>query len=436
VIIVDRALEQRERDGNPIRVGLVGAGFMARGTALQFLTAARGMELVAIANRNPERARAAWEFAGVDDARTAAGARDVDEAAAAGRHVYTDDPYALTEASGLDAIVEITGAVEFAAGVAVSAIEHGKHFVTMNAELDGTVGPALKRRADAASLIYTVTDGDQPGVTMNLYRFVRSIGVRPALCGNIKGLHDPHRTPTTQRGFAEQWGQDPQMVTSFADGTKISFEQAIIANATGMRVARRGMFGPTVEPGTPLEQVVPLFPSEALEQGPGIVDYVVGAAPAPGVFIVGTHDDPRQQHYLKLYKLGDGPHYLFYTPYHLCHFEIPLTVGRAVCLGDATLAADEIRVEVVTAAKVDLAPGDVIDGFGGYLSYGLAENAATATAERLLPIGLAEGCTVVRAVSADAVVHLDDVELPPGRLVDQLRAEQSPGATDQIQARS
>ena len=115
----------------------------------------------------------------------------------------------------------------------------------MDAELDGTVGAILKVYADKAGVVITNADGDQPGVEMNLFRFVKSIGVKPVLCGNIKGLQDPYRNPTTQEGFAKKWGQNPAMVTSFADGTKISFEQAIVANATGMTIGQRGMYGPT-----------------------------------------------------------------------------------------------------------------------------------------------------------------------------------------------
>jgi predicted homoserine dehydrogenase-like protein len=332
----------------------------------------------------------------------------------------------LCQASGIDAVIEVTGAVEFGARVALAAIQGGKHVVLMNAELDGTVGPILKRYADRAGVVFTDSDGDQPGVIMNLYRFVKGIGVRPVLCGNIKGLHDPYRNPTTQEGFARQWGMVPQMVTSFADGTKISFEQAIVANGTGMRVARRGMHGPTVPAGTPISEAVNWYPAEELLAGNGIVDYVVGAAPAPGVFVLGTHPSPVERHHLRLYKLGDGPFYCFYTPYHLCHFEVHNTVARAVLFGDATLAPlAGPMVEVITSAKVDLHPGQVLDGCGGYLTYGLAENADVVQAERLLPMGIAEGCRVMRRVAKDDVLTYDDVELPPGRLCDRLREEQA-----------
>jgi predicted homoserine dehydrogenase-like protein len=425
VILVDRALERLERDGTPLRVGMVGAGFMARGIALQILTATPGMRLVAIANRTLERAVDAFGQAGADRVEEVRSTPELERAASRGVPAVTRDPLLLAEARDVDVLVEVTGAVENAAPVVVRAIEAGKHVVLMNAELDGTIGPLLRRRADRAGVVYTNADGDQPGVTLNLYRFVRGIGVRPVLCGNIKGLHDPYRNPTTQAGFAEKWGQNPRMVTSFADGSKISFEQAIVANATGMRVAVRGMHGPTVETGTPVEQAASLFPLDELLDGPGIVDYVVGASPGPGVFVLGTHEHPAQRHYLNLYKLGEGPLYCFTRPYHLCHFEVPSCVARAALFRDATIApAGAPAVDVVAAAKVDLAEGDELDGIGGYHLYGLCENADAAGVERLLPLGLAEGCRLRRDVPRDQLLTYDDVEVPGDRLVDRLRAEQ------------
>jgi predicted homoserine dehydrogenase-like protein len=426
MILVDSALARRHQEGRPVKVAMVGAGFMGRGIALQISRSVQGMALVAIANRRIDEAARAYAEAGVEDVRRVETTAEIESVVASGGCAITEDALALCRAEGIDAVIEVTGAVEFGAAVVQEAIRHGKHVVMMNAELDGTLGPILKAHADQAGVVLTNADGDQPGVIMNLYRFVRGIGVRPVLCGNIKGLHDPYRNPTTQEGFARQWGQKAHMVTSFADGTKISFEQAIVANATGMRVARRGMFGPEVPAGTPITEAVDRYPLDALLQGDGIVDYVVGATPGPGVFVLGTHDDPRQQHYLNLYKLGTGPLYCFYTPYHLCHFEVPNTVARAVLFGDAAITPlGAPRVDVVTAAKVDLRAGEVLDGLGCYMTYGLAENSATAAAENLLPIGLAEGCRLKRDLPKDAVVTYGDVELPPGRLCDRLREEQN-----------
>lgn len=428
MIIVDRALEKRRRAGNPVRVAMVGAGFMGRGIALQIITAVPGLSLVAIANRHVGEARRAYREAGLPPEMVSAAETEAELQAAWQRRqvVVTDDALLLCRAGGIEVILEVTGTVEFAAHVALTAIQHGKHLVMMNAELDGTVGPILKAYADQAGVVLTNADGDQPGVTLNLYRFVRGLGVKPVLCGNIKGLHDPYRNPATQAAFAARWGQRPSMVTSFADGTKISFEQAIVANATGMRVARRGMWGPVVPAGTPLREAVQAFPVDELPQGPGLVDYLVGAEPAPGVFVLGTHAHPTQQHYLNLYKLGSGPLYCFYTPYHLCHFEVPNTIARAALLDDATIAPlGGPCVDVVAAAKIDLRAGQTLDGLGGYMTYGLADNSDVVRAENLLPMGLAEGCQLVRNVPKDQVLTWADVAPPAGRLSDRLWAEQN-----------
>ena len=348
-----------------------------------------------------------------------------------GRSVATEDANALAAADGVDVIVEVTGSIEYAANVVTTAIEAGKHVVQMNAELDGTLGPILKVKADKAGVIYSFSDGDQPGVQMNLLRFVRGIGVSPRLSGNVKGLHDPHRNPETQRSFAEKWGQRPAMVASFADGTKISYEQAIVANGNGFRVARRGMLGPDFSGGNPdaplvaLEETISSF-KEAIEASTaGLVDYVVGARPGPGVFVIGTHNDARQRHFLNLYKLGPGPYYCFYTPYHLCHFEVPSSIARAALFGDAVLAPlGGPVVGVVAVAKKDLADGDVVSEFGGFEAYGVAENQEVIDAEELLPLGLALGARLVRRVPRDRALTMADVEIPAGRLVDALYAEQ------------
>ena len=426
MIIVDQALQRRQAENNPVRVGMIGAGFMGRGIALQIHQYIQGMELVAIANRHLDGAVRAFQGAGVEKTMTAETSADIESAISRGGYAVTEDALALCRAGNIDAIIEVTGTVELGAHVALTAIENGKHVVLMNAELDGTIGPILKARADKAGVVITNADGDQPGVTMNLYRFVKSIGVKPVLCGNIKGLHDPYRNPTTQEGFARQWGQKPHMVTSFADGTKISFEQAIVANATGMCVAKRGMFGPTVDAGTHIKQAIDAYPVGKILDGPGIVDYIVGAEPGPGVFVLGTHDNPVQQHYLNLYKLGEGPVYCFYTPYHLCHFEVPLTAARAVLFHDAAISPmDKPCVDVVAAAKIDLKKGQALDGLGHYMTYGLCENSPTVINENLLPIGLAEGCTLKRDIPKDQVLTYEDIELPGGRLCDKLRQEQN-----------
>ena len=426
MIIVDKALAKRHADNNPIRVAMIGAGFMGQGIALQICQFVPGMELVAIVNRDKEKAKKAYFKADVPDPQEVTSVIQLEENIRNGVYSYTSDAMLVCKANGIDAIIEVTGAIEYAAAIVLAALEHKKHVILMDAELDGTVGPILKVYADKAGVVLTNADGDQPGVMMNLFRFVTSLGAKPVLCGNIKGLHDPYRNPTTQEGFAKKWGQNPAMVTSFADGTKISFENAVVANGTGMRVAKRGMHGPTVPAGTPLKDVLVEYPIADLLEGNGIVDYIVGAEPGPGVFVLATHDHPIQQHYLNLYKLGEGPLYLFYTPYHLCHFEAPQTIARAVLFKDAALTPiGKPHVEVVAAAKTNLKAGTVIDGLGQYMTYGLAENADTRESENLLPIGVAEGCILKYDILKDQVLTYNDVVIPEGRLIDRLRLEQA-----------
>jgi predicted homoserine dehydrogenase-like protein len=347
---------------------------------------------------------------------------ELEDCIARGQYAVTDDALLLCRAGGIDAVLEVTGTIEFGAHVVLAALDHGKHVITMNAELQGTLGPILKVYADKAGVVLTDSDGDQPGVIMNLHRFVTSIGCRPVLCGNIKGLHDPYRTPTTQEGFARAHHLTPNMATSFADGTKISFEMAIVANATGFRVGRRGMHGPTLPE---VHDAATFFPLDELLRH-GWADYIVGGRPSPGVFVLGYHDHTLQKHYLKLYKLGDGPLYTFYTPYHLCHFEVPLTIARTVLFQDAAVTplAGPV-VDVVAAAKRDLPAGETLDGIGFYMTYGLAENADIVRSEGLLPMGLAEGCRTKRPISKDQVLTYSDVDVPGGRLADRLRSEQS-----------
>ena len=422
MIIVDAALEKREKEGNPVRVGLVGAGYMGRGIALQLLTPMVGMQLVAICNRSLSEAGRAYREAGIEAVRTVDSAPQLEHAIANCQYAITDDPTLLCQAEGIDAIIESTGEIEFGALVAMRAIEHGKHVVLMNAELDSTVGPILKVHADRNGVVITNTDGDEPGVAMNLYRFVKTVGYRPVAAGNFKGMIDPYRTPETQKGFAEKYNQKPRMITSFADGTKLSMEATILANATTFRVAKRGMYGYRC---AHVKETLNLYPLDQLLNG-GLVDYILGAEPHTGAFVLGYNDHPTKRQYMNYFKMGDGPLYAFYTPYHLPHLQIATTVARAVLFHDPTVAPRGGPVcDVLTIAKRDLKVGEVLDGIGGFTCYGTIDNAEVTWRENLLPMGLSEGCRINRDIPKDQPITYDDVELPPGRLCDKLRAAQN-----------
>ena len=422
MIIVDTTLKKRQEQDDPVRVALVGAGYMGRGIALQIEKYITGMRLVAISNRTLSEAERAYKEAGVESIRKADSVAMMEDSVAMGKYAITDNAMLVCEARGIDAIIEATGDVEFSAIVAVEAIKNRKHIILMNAELDATVGPILKVYADRAGVVITNADGDQPGVMMNLFRFVRIIGYHPVLVGNIKGLQDYYRTPETQERFAAEHNLTPKMATSFADGTKISMENAVVANATGFKVGKRGMYGPRCDH---VNEAVNLFPSDQLLNG-GLVDYILGAEPGPGVFVIGYNEHPIRQNYMRYFKMGDGPFYVFYTPYHLPHLEVPLTAARAVLFHDATIAPLGAPVcDVITVAKRDLKAGEILDGIGGFACYGMIENSEVCQTENLLPMGLSEGCCLTRNIAKDQAIAYPDVELPPGRLADKLRVEQN-----------
>jgi predicted homoserine dehydrogenase-like protein len=423
MIIVDNALRAREEEGRPIRVGLIGAGFMAQGLANQIVNSVPGMELAAVYGRRLERAIDAVRYAGRDDVETVTTQDELEDAVRAGRPAATDDPYLLCRSEQIDAIVDVTGSVDFGARVALEAFEHGTHVIAMNAEVDATLGPILHAYAGKHGVLFSACDGDEPSLQMNLVRWVQGLGLVPRVVGNVKGLQDPYRNPDTQREFAEKWGQNPAMVTSFADGSKISFEQTIVANATGFKVLNRGMSRGVSFDGSPLD-LPSLYDVDEVRELGGIVDYTVGPS-AVKVFCLAEHPDPKQQHYLSLYKMGDGPLYPFWIPYHLPHFEAPNAIARVVLFGDSTAPPlGGPVVEVCAVAKRELKAGEALDEYGMFMTYGEAVNADEMCDRRYLPEGLVEGCTLRRDVAQDEVLTYDDVDLPADRVADRLRAEQ------------
>ncbi len=419
---LDRELAARAAAGRPIQVALVGAGATGRSIALQLLTPVPGIRLAAIINRTLEHAVRAYREAGAPTPRVVGTAADLEGAIQRGEFAVANDPAVAAGAGPIEVVVEATGTVEFAAGVALGTIRSGKHVVLVNAELDSTLGPILKAKADEAGVVLTDTDGDEPGVAMTLLRYLRSIGLRPVAAGNLKGMVDHYRTPETQRGFAERYGQDARKVTSFADATKLSMEATVLANATGFRVARRGMVGPACGH---VNEIAGLLPSDAM-LSTGLVDYALGAAPHTGAFVVVHEAHPAKRAHLAYYKMGDGPFYVFHTPYHLPHIQLASTIARAALAQDATVAPSNGPVcEVVTVAKRDLQAGETLDGVGGFACYGLIDNTAAARQDDALPMGLSEGCRVRRDVARAQLVRLSDVERPSGRLADALWAEQA-----------
>ena len=424
MILVDDALRARQEQGKPIRVGMIGAGFMARGLTNQIVNSVPGMKVVAIYNRRIERAIDAFTYASDELKPVVVETQDaLEDALRAGKPVVTQDALLLARSPHVDVLVETTGSVEFGSHVCLEAFKHGKDVVLMNAEIDATIGPLLQVYAKKYGVVLSACDGDEPGVQINLFRWVRGLGLIPRVIGNIKGLQDPYRNPTTQKGFAEKWGQNPAMVTSFADGSKISFEQTIVANATGFVVKSRGM-SRGQEYRDDVMSIGKLYDIDELRELGGIVDYVVGT-PLTKVYCLAEHPDPKQQHYLSLYKMGEGPLYSFFLPYHLVHFEVPNAIARVALFRDsiAKPLAGPV-VEVCAVAKRDLKAGEVLDDYGCYMTYGEAVNSPEMRQNRYLPEGLVEGCTLLHDIPKDQVITYDNVTLPADRVADRLRAEQ------------
>jgi predicted homoserine dehydrogenase-like protein len=420
--MVDTALIQRENSGRPIRVAIVGAGPSARAVALQLGTPVPGIRLVAVSNRTAAHAERAFREAGFSEWRHVDSAAQAEASISSGVPVLAGDPSVLALCNAVDVVIEATGTVNFGAGVVLDAIQHGKHVVLVNAELDSTLGPILKSKADSAGVVLTHTDGDEPGVAMTLLRYLRSGGLKPVAAGNLKGMVDYYRTPETQRSFAEKNGLDARKVTSFADATKLSMEAAVLGNATGFSVGRLGMYGHQC---ADVREMANLLPAQQMLTT-GLVDYALGASPHTGAFVIVYEDSPLKKKQLAYYKLGDGPFYVFYTPFHLPHVQIASTVGRAALYSDPTVApAGGPVCEVVAVAKRDLKAGERLDGVGGFSAYGLVDNSRSARESNALPMGLSEDCILLRDVSRDKVISFDDAKFPEPRLADKLWQEQN-----------
>jgi predicted homoserine dehydrogenase-like protein len=198
-------------------------------------------------------------------------------------------------------------------------------------------------------------------------------------------------------------------------------EATVLANATGFKVGKRGMYGHSC---AHVKDVVKLFPLELFKEG-GLVDFVLGAEPHTGAFVVGYSDHPIKQQYLDYFKMGEGPLYVFYTPYHLPYLQISTSVARAALFQDATVAPLGKPVcEVITVAKRDLNKGEVLDGIGGFTCYGMIDNYDACRKEHLLPMGISYGCRLKNDVRRDQAISYSEIDVPEGRLCDRLRVEQ------------
>lgn len=422
MIIVDTALAEREASNRPVRVALVGGGYMARCIALQFVTSAKGMRLVAIANRSIDKARRAYSDAGIPNASKVETPSELERVVEGGGYAITDNAEAACRAGTVDVVIEATGHVEFGTSVCLDAIQHGKHTILIGAEIDASVGPILKAYADRAGVVFSYTDGDEPGVAMNLYRFVDSMGYRPVLMGQLKGFLDRYRNPDTQLELATRLGQNPAVLACFADGSKLALEAAIMGNGSGFVPKVRGMQG---YPCGHVNDMLNSFTPDDFA-GEGYVEYALGAAPHTGAFVICHNDHPEKRKLMAYLKMGEGPLYMFYQPFHLPPWQITHSVARAALFKDPTITPRGAPVcDTVSYAKRNLKAGERLDGVGGFTCYGLVERYEICRRENTLPIAVSLDCRMKCDIAKDQPITYNDVELPHGRLVDRLRAEQA-----------
>ncbi len=403
-------MEDLEREGTPIGVGLVGAGQMGQGFIAQ-VGKIPGMEVVAAADLDLKRVTETFQSMGLEPVEGTDGRP--------GRPKVTDDAVELSRSESVDVVVEATGMPEIGARVAFEAINSNKHIVMLNAEADVTVGPILGRMARSAGVVYTGSAGDEPGAIMGLYDFARSLGFKVVVAG--KGKNNPlelSATPETVAEEATSEDMNPKMLASFVDGTKTMVEMAAVANATGMSPDKPGMHGPEETDPERLGSVFSLEEEGGILSSYDTVDYVRGVA--PGVFIVVRTEEGPVRETMRYLGQGSGPNHVLYRPYHLTSLETPMSVARAFIYGEPTIVSKWVpTAEVVAVAKRDLRVGQKLDGIGSAGYYGYVYGAAEA--KEMLPLGLAEGARVKRPVERGNVIRGEDIEQKETSFVVSLR---------------
>jgi predicted homoserine dehydrogenase-like protein len=417
-------LQQREAEGNPIRVGLVGCGHMGSGM-VHITHQMVGMETLAIADVAPARALETWRklgFSNADVCVTNDRGR-AEDALHAGKRVLTEDSVMLAQLEGLEAVVEATGSTEVGARVAWTGILSGHHVIMLNVETDVTVGPLLHRLARKSGCVYTAASGDEPGVCKMLYNFGRTLGFEVVCLG--KGKNNPidlSATPESCREEAERRGMSPKMLSAFKDGSKTMVELAAMSNATGLEPDIPGMHGPKADVAELNRVLVPREDGGVLSRR-GCVDYSTGKV-APGVFAVITSPDPRIRVDMRFLSMGDGPYYTLYRPYHLCNVETPISVAEAVLYGESTIVSKRMVSEVATIAKRALQAGETVGGIGGPDYFGRTYRYVEARAHAAVPLGLVPGGTVLQHIGKGSLLTEENFSPNPDTFVYKLRRMQ------------
>lgn len=407
---INRKLQELEQKGTIIKVGLVGAGQMGRGMVSQIESMA-GMRVVITADIQLENVTNAYAKSGVavSDIIKTDQTAEASGAVKAGKVVATTDARLVTELPEVDVVVDATGVPDIGAKIAWDAILNKKHIVMLNVEADVTIGPLLKKMADASGVVYTGTAGDEPGAIMELYDFADALGFEVVALG--KGKNNPLNlaaNPDTAAEEAARKGASPKMLASFQDGTKTMVEMTAVANATGFLPDKPGMHGFVSD----VKGLPELFKLKELGGKVGhkkVVEYINGIA--PGVFAIIASEKDEVNHEMHYLSMGEGPNYVLYRPYHLTSLETPISIARAFLYNEATIAPWKgLQAETVAVAKTDLDEGQFLDSIGGFTVYGSILSAQEAKGKNALPMGLVDrNVQLKRAIKKGEFIAYEDV---------------------------
>jgi predicted homoserine dehydrogenase-like protein len=421
---INEKLEQREKEGRPVKVGLIGVGQMGQ-EIIAMVGEMVGMEIAAVVDLTADRAAKGYAFSKkqkpmVEPKSPAEAAKAVRD----GQWIVSTNARLVTALPGIDAIIDATGSPQMGAEISLEAINHRKHVVMMNVECDITVGPILKQMADNAGVVYSLASGDEPAAILELYRFARALGFTVVAAG--KGKNNPldfYATPDTLEEKAQARGMSARMLCEFVDGSKTMVEMASVSNATGLVPDTRGMHGPHCNIKDLLSVFVPREHGGIMRK-PGVVDYAIGDV-NPSVFLIVTTDNVRLREGLVQRDMGNGPYYVLLRPYHLCSCEVPLTVARAAFYNESSGHPLHRPVsECFALAKKDLRVGETLDGIGEFCYRGSVDLAETARRENLIPLGLVKGLVMKRDAPRDTPLTWDMVDVKEESVLLQLRRMQ------------
>ena len=332
------SLQARAQAGKPIRIGLIGSGEMGTDIVTQ-VGHMQGLEIGAIADLRVEAACDAVRVArqADDGYRVVDSGSGISKAIESGAIAITQDAASICTHDQIDVVIDATGKPAVGAQIGLLAMEHGKHLVMMNVEADVTIGAYLRREAERLGVVYTLGAGDEPSSTIELIDFVSALGYPIVAAG--KGKNNPlnvDATPDDYAAEAKARNMNPRMLVEFVDGSKTAVEMAAIGNATGLVPDVPGMHGPSATLDQLHDVLCPVADGGILSRK-GVVDYTIGKGVAPGVFVVAELAHPRLRERMHDLKLGKGPYYTFYRPYHLTSLEVPLSCARAALYGKADM---------------------------------------------------------------------------------------------------